>query len=94
MILKMSHCQDSSCVDGNCPGCKDGELYCKDPRCHPNCPECMIPEHHDFALNSTLIVIFIALAAAFFFTWFIYGPRMIEAHSDDQRAGIVTKDET
>lgn len=38
-----THCQRPVCPGGNCIGCKDGKLYCGDPRCHPYCPECTAP---------------------------------------------------
>ena len=35
-----SRCSSSSCLNGNCQGCKNGVKYCNDPRCYPNCPDC------------------------------------------------------
>ena len=35
-----SYCLSNECVNGNCPGCKNGMPYCEDPRCFPNCPNC------------------------------------------------------
>jgi uncharacterized protein (DUF983 family) len=84
----MTHCEEVTCVDGNCEGCKNGLVFCKDPRCSPNCRGCEMIEHHDFALNFTLIIIMALIAVIFFSSWFIYGPRVIESHSDHHRAGI------
>ena len=35
-----SRCSSSTCLIGNCQGCKDGSKFCNDPRCFPNCPDC------------------------------------------------------
>lgn len=35
-----SRCSSENCENGNCEGCKDGELFCNDPRCYPDCPDC------------------------------------------------------
>lgn len=35
-----SRCSNSTCINGNCIGCKNGSKYCNDPRCYPNCPDC------------------------------------------------------
>ena len=35
-----SRCSSSTCLNGNCQGCKNGSKYCNDPRCYPNCPDC------------------------------------------------------
>lgn len=36
----MSRCSSSSCLNGNCEGCKNGTQWCEDPRCFPDCPSC------------------------------------------------------
>lgn len=36
----MDRCSNILCENGNCIGCKNGQLYCQDPRCFPNCPNC------------------------------------------------------
>ena len=35
-----SRCSSSTCLNGNCQGCKNGSKFCNDPRCYPNCPDC------------------------------------------------------
>ena len=35
-----SRCSINTCINGNCPGCKNGQPFCNDPRCFPNCPDC------------------------------------------------------
>lgn len=35
-----SYCSSSDCLNGNCPGCRNGSKYCNDPRCYPDCPDC------------------------------------------------------
>lgn len=64
----------SGCTGGasNAPGCRHGQTWCKDPRCHPFCPGCVPKVFHKTAvsaLNITLgalllIGAFIALAIA------------------------------
>ncbi len=52
----IDHCQNTDCQDGNCPGCKNGNLWCDDPRCHPNCEDCPL---NDNTFVTFLIVIFV-----------------------------------
>ncbi len=41
----MSYDCSNYCPEGNCVGCKDGENWCKDHRCYPNCSsKCNITE--------------------------------------------------
>ncbi len=35
-----SRCSSSTCLNGNCQGCRNGSKFCNDPRCFPNCPDC------------------------------------------------------
>ena len=35
-----ARCLSDSCTNGNCLGCRNGSLYCNDPRCYPDCPGC------------------------------------------------------
>ena len=35
-----SRCLSSSCLNGNCEGCKNKVKFCNDPRCYPDCPDC------------------------------------------------------
>jgi len=35
-----AYCSSPSCLNGNCPGCKNGSKFCNDPRCYPDCPDC------------------------------------------------------
>lgn len=61
--LVLDHCQLASCEGGNCPGCKDGNLFCDDPRCHPNCEDCPPPSDLTFANVLIVILIIIAIIA-------------------------------
>lgn len=67
----MTHCSDPSCKDGNCEGCKNGELWCQDPRCDPHCRECNPPDQQEVAVNwvfgiviALLIIIILMLILA------------------------------
>jgi hypothetical protein len=33
-------CLAPTCLNGNCPGCRNSVQDCSDPRCFPNCPNC------------------------------------------------------
>lgn len=73
----MSHCQDPvTCPNGNCEGCKDGVLWCQDPRCQPYCPECSIPKDHDFAVWTMFLIIVLILIALIAIMLFAYGPKI------------------
>lgn len=52
----IDHCQNSSCLNGNCSGCRNGNLWCGDPRCHPNCEDC---PKNDNTFITFVIVIFV-----------------------------------
>jgi hypothetical protein len=91
-INMTSHCSDPvSCLNGNCVGCKDGQVWCQDPRCAPYCPgtQCAIPADHDFNANIMIGIILICLTTIFFMVWFVYGPRLFEPHDDHVRAGVI-----
>lgn len=90
-----NHCSDPvSCKDGNCPGCKDGQLYCSDPRCSPYCQDCAFPvQTHDFNGGMVIVVILICLIAIFFIVWFVWGPQFFQSHDDHDRAYVIVPDE-
>lgn len=52
----IDHCQNSSCLNGNCPGCRNGNLWCGDTRCHPNCEDC---PKNDNTFVTFVIIIFV-----------------------------------
>ena len=54
-------CQEKSCVGGNCPGCRDGHLWCDDPRCHPYCRGCQENDNS----NTFDLIIFGVIILAF-----------------------------
>lgn len=57
----MSYTCDKYCDNGNCIGCKDGKLNCKDSRCFPNCSAQCEVEHSHWKILFGLIIIFIVL---------------------------------
>jgi len=70
-----ARCADTSnCPDGNCIGCRNGELYCEDPRCYPNCEGCNITTSSGNWIIITIILILLGalLVMAFIigFDWF------------------------
>ena len=52
----IDHCQLASGEDPNRPGCRNGNLWCDDPRCHPHCTHCEPP---DRTLSTIIIIIFV-----------------------------------
>lgn len=56
------HCKDEEyCPGGNCPGCRDGKRWCKDPRCAPDCQDCPYPEERDRLIAMVMFLILICL---------------------------------
>lgn len=93
----MSDCGDLvTCPNGNCIGCKNGQIWCQDPRCDPYCPGtiCKYPgPEHDFNANLMMVVILISLITILIIVWFIYGPQLFESHSDHSRANVLVPEE-
>jgi len=91
-----SYCSDpAACLNGNCIGCKDGKVWCQDPRCEPYCPgnSCAIPNDHDFNGSMVVIIIILCLITILFIVWFVYGPQWIEYHDDHARANVIVPEE-
>ncbi len=80
-MYKMSHCSDTTtCPDGNCTGCKDGKVWCLDPRCSPYCPEaeCIITNQHDAAVNIIICIVILGIISILIIYWLVYGPEFFE----------------
>lgn len=79
------------CLDGNCPGCKNGSTWCQDPRCAPYCfgGGCRIDDEHDFSGGSVIFIIILCLMTILFIVWMSYGPLFVEYHNDHKRAKVV-----
>jgi len=54
-----NHCLESSCPDGNCQGCRNGQIWCHDPSCEPYCRGCQPPNNHERVLIFMIIAIII-----------------------------------
>lgn len=69
-----TRCTLSTCVNGNCPGCRNGALYCNDPRCYPNCTDCNTSTSNTTWILTLviliLLVILLILGFAVGFGWF------------------------
>jgi len=50
-------CSGPSCPNGNCIGCRNGNLWCQDPRCAPNCPGCQ----SNVNTWSNIVIIFVII---------------------------------
>lgn len=88
----MSNCASSvTCPGGNCPGCQNGQVWCQDPRCSPNCAgeQCMFPASHNFNSNMVFLLVFMCLTAIFFILWFVYGHTLFTPH--DIREKVYSK---
>lgn len=77
-FLKMAsnsiQCQDPvTCPGGNCPGCKNGQIWCQDTRCLGYCTNCLPDETTDRFGYSILFVIIIVLLLILFTIWITYG---------------------
>lgn len=64
-------CTASTCLNGNCPGCRNGVQNCFDPRCYPKCPGCNVSTTSN--TNWIIIVIILGLLAILLILSFIIG---------------------
>ena len=73
-IANRNRCTGPFCTDGNCPGCKDGNKWCFDPRCAPFCPQCYISGDKpvDHAVSVAIFAFLAILSAIIIFL--TYGP--------------------
>lgn len=72
--ITTNHCQDiATCPGGNCPGCRDSALWCKDPRCHPRCEDCPEPRSEDVLTTTTIVVIIVVIILAILLAFWAYG---------------------
>ena len=84
-----SYCSNPDfCPNGNCIGCKNGQQWCNDPRCSPNCVNCSIPAENSYFVNALVFIIIIVLLALLFVVWFVYGPSFFVSHSDHEKANV------
>lgn len=67
-----NRCSDPSCLNGNCAGCSNGNLFCDDPRCFPNCPDCT-SDVSTTSNNWIIIVIILVLLGILLILSFIIG---------------------
>lgn len=73
-------CQRSTCKEGNCPGCKDGERWCDDSRCSPYCVGCQPPGYNFQIVNVLFATFLVLLLLGLFVAIFFYGPRLSVSH--------------
>lgn len=73
--MSSSYCTSDTCNNGNCQGCRNGELWCDDPRCSPYCQSCEMPDDFDYLVNVLFIVIIVGLVILILCVLFMYGPR-------------------
>jgi len=59
-------------------GCKDGELYCGDPRCTPNCASCQ-PQPIHTGVFTFIVFFLIFMFLLFAYMLFLsYGPELVK----------------
>lgn len=83
-------CERESCFEGNCPGCKDGQRWCQDPRCEPYCVGCQPPKQNFEVVNILFATFLFVLLLGVLISLFFYGPKFIVHHkgSYDSNAKI------
>jgi uncharacterized protein (DUF983 family) len=69
----MDYCSSISCPKGNCPGCKDGKVWCQDPRCEPYCMNCGPPDDFKASVIIFLITLIILGLVMAFVVFMFYG---------------------
>ena len=72
------HCQDSvACPGGNCIGCRNGQVWCQDPRCQGYCPNCNTSqEYNDITTHYTFAILIMVFLLILFAVWICYGNSM------------------
>ena len=63
-------CLATTCLNGNCVGCRSGAVWCDDPRCFPNCANCPNTSSNN---NSWLITTILVLLGVLLVIGFIIG---------------------
>jgi hypothetical protein len=76
-------CTASTCLNGNCPGCRNGVQFCSDPRCYPNCPNCNVSTTSNtnwIILTIILVLLGVLLVLAFIigYDWYNKGKKASE----------------
>lgn len=71
-------CQDPvSCPDGNCIGCRNGQLWCQDPRCVGLCTDCGYDEDRDRFGYVVFFLIIVSLVLVVVIICLTYGHQMV-----------------
>lgn len=64
-------CSGPSCPNGNCIGCRNGNLWCQDPRCAPNCPGCQsnVNTWSNIVIIFVIIIGFVLIGTVIWLYW-------------------------
>ena len=69
-------CLASTCLNGNCVGCRGGTIWCDDPRCFPNCANCpntsTSTNNHSWMVTIILVLLAVLLVISFIigYSWY------------------------
>ena len=63
------------CPGGNCVGCRDGRVNCRDPRCFPYCHGCKSPPHLERTSNTTFAIVALCLLSILVLLLLLYSAR-------------------
>ncbi len=90
-----SRCSSSTCLNGNCQGCRNGSKYCNDPRCYPNCPDCSgetsinsISKRSTWQWILLVIITVLAVFLLILIVWGMYSSSDKDDSVQDQDQGV------
>ena len=67
-------CLASTCLNGNCAGCRSGTIWCDDPRCFPNCANCPNSgtQNNSWLVTTILVLLGVLLVIGFIigYSWY------------------------
>ena len=83
-MSQIDPCTEITCENGNCVGCKNGQLWCDDPQCDPFCRGCEPPSDYETVTNMMLMIITIVFLVIIFMLLYFHGPRFVIMHDGDK----------
>jgi hypothetical protein len=74
-----------TCPGGNCPGCQNGKIWCQDPRCDPQCPNCFYDQQAERYGFVTIMIIILALLLIILVILITYGHQVMYYYVPNQQ---------